>query len=154
SMAARLRMTPEALAAGMHRIINARMADEIRLVSVRRGYDPRQFALVLLGGAGPVHGGRLATMLAIPTTVGPTAPGGLSAFGLLVAHIEHDQSRTFAARADEVEAAHMDQVLAELDRLGQERMWRDRVPPAAVQVTHAADLRYVGQSYELEVPLP
>lgn len=58
SMAARLHMTPEALAAGMHRIINARMADEIRLVSVRRGYDPRQFVLVLLGGAGPVHGGR------------------------------------------------------------------------------------------------
>ena len=153
-MAARLHMTPEALAAGMHHILNACMADEIRLVSVRRGYDPRQFALVPLGGAGPVHGGRLAAMLSIPTTVVPTAPGVLSAFGLLVANIEHDQSRTFAVKAAEVDVERIVQVLAELDLLGQEKMQRDHVPPELVHVNHAADLRYVGQSYELEVPLP
>jgi N-methylhydantoinase A len=152
-MAARLHMTPEALAVGMHHILNACMADEIRLVSVRRGYDPRQFALVPLGGAGPVHGGRLAAMLSIPTTVVPTAPGVLSAFGLLVANIEHDQSRTFAVKAAEVDVERIVQVLAELDLLGQEKMQRDHVPPELVHVTHAADLRYVGQSYELEVPL-
>ena len=153
-MAARLHMTSEALAAGMHHILNACMVDEIRLVSVRRGYDPRQFALVPLGGAGPVHGGRLAAMLSIPTTVVPAAPGVLSAFGLLVANIEHDQSRTFAVKADEVDVERIIQVLAELDLLGQEKMQRDHVPPQLVHVNHAADLRYVGQSYELEVPLP
>jgi N-methylhydantoinase A len=153
-MAARLHMTPEALAAGLHHILNAGMADEIRLVSVRRGYDPRQFALVPLGGAGPVHGGRLAAMLSIPTTVVPAAPGVLSAFGLLVANIEHDQSRTFAVKAAEVDVERIVQVLAELDLLGQEKMQRDHVPPDLVYVNHVADLRYVGQSYELEVPLP
>jgi N-methylhydantoinase A len=153
-MAARLHMTSEALAAGMHHILNASMVDEIRLVSVRRGYDPRQFALVPLGGAGPVHGGRLAAMLSIPTTVVPAAPGVLSAFGLLVANIEHDQSRTFVVKADEVDVERIMQVLAELDLLGQEKMHRDHVPPQLVHVNHAADLRYVGQSYELEVPLP
>ena len=153
-MAARLHMTPEALAAGMHRILNAGMADEMRLVSVRRGYDPRQFALVPLGGAGPVHAGRLAAMLSIPTIVVPTAPGVLSAFGLLVAHIEHDQSRTFAVKANEADIKRIIQVLAELDRLGREKMQRDHVSPDLVHVSHAADLRYVGQSYELEVPLP
>src|SRR5919197_423064 len=153
-MAMRLHMTPETLAAGMHRILNAGMADEIRLVSVRRGYDPRQFALVPLGGAGPVHAGRLAAMLSIPTTVVPAAPGVLSAFGLLVANIEHDQSRTFAVKAAEADVERMVQVLAELDLLGQEKMQRDHVPPELVHVNHAADLRYVGQSYELEVPLP
>jgi len=153
-LAARLHMTPEALAAGMHHILNAGMADEIRLVSVRRGYDPRQFALVPLGGAGPVHGGRLAAMLFIPTTVVPAAPGVLSAFGLLVANIEHDQSRTFAVRADEIDVERLVQALAELDLLGQEKMQRDHVPPERVYVNHTADLRYVGQSYELEVPLP
>jgi N-methylhydantoinase A len=153
-MAARLHMTPEALAAGMHHILNAGMADEIRLVSIRRGYDPRQFALVPLGGAGPVHGGRLAAMLSIPTTVVPAAPGVLSAFGLLVANIEHDQSRTFAVKAHEADVERIVQVLAELDLLGQEKMQRDRVPAELVHVDHAADLRYVGQSYELEVPLP
>jgi len=153
-MATRLHMTPEALAAGMHHILNAGMADEIRLVSVRRGYDPRQFALVALGGAGPVHGSRLAAMLSIPTTVVPTAPGVLSAFGLLVANIEHDQSRTFAVKADEVDVERLIQVLTELDLLGQEKMQHDHVSPELVHVNHTADLRYVGQSYELEVPLP
>jgi N-methylhydantoinase A len=153
-MAVRLHMTPEALAAGLHHILNAGMADEIRLVSVRRGYDPRQFALVPLGGAGPVHGGRLAAMLSIPTTVVPAAPGVLSASGLLVADIEHDQSRTFAVKADEADVERIVQVLAELDLLGQEKMQRDYIPPECVHVNHTADLRYVGQSYELEVPLP
>lgn len=153
-MAAQLQMTPVALASGIHRIINARMADEIRLVSVRRGYDPRQFALVLLGGAGPVHGGRLAHMLSIPTIVVPAAPGVLSAFGLLVANIEHDHTRTFAVKADEVDVAHLQGLFAELEQRGQEKMQRDRVPPALIQVARSADLRYVGQSYELEVPLP
>ncbi|GIX49632.1 MAG: hypothetical protein KatS3mg131_3843 [Candidatus Tectimicrobiota bacterium] len=153
-LASRLQLTPVALAAGIHRIINARMADEMRLVSVRRGYDPRQFALLLLGGAGPVHGGRLARMLAMPVAIVPPAPGVLSAFGLLVASIEHDQSRTYAVNAEEAEVAELARRFAELDALGQEKMRRDRVPLEAVQVAHFADMRYVGQSYELEVPLP
>jgi N-methylhydantoinase A len=152
-MAAALQMTPVALASGMHRIINTRMADEIRLVSVRRGYDARQFALVLLGGAGPVHGGRLARMLSIPTVIVPATPGVLSAFGLLVASIEHDHTRTLAAKAEAIDLARLAQLFAELERLGQEKMQRDRVPPPLVQVTRYIDLRYVGQSYELEIPL-
>jgi len=93
-------------------------------------------------------------MLSIPTTVVPTAPGVLSAFGLLVANIEHDQSRTFAVKADEVDVERLIQVLTELDLLGQEKMQHDHVSPELVHVNHTADLRYVGQSYELEVPLP
>jgi N-methylhydantoinase A len=152
-LAAQLQMTPVALASGIHRIINTRMADEMRLVSVRRGYDPRQFALVLLGGAGPVHGGRLARMLSIPTVIVPATPGVLSAFGLLVASAEHDHTRTFAAKAQEVDLARLERLFEELERLGQEKMQRDRVPAQLVQVARSADLRYVGQSYELEVPL-
>jgi N-methylhydantoinase A len=153
-MAERLDMAPVELAAGIHHIINARMADETRLVSVRRGDDPRQFALLLLGGAGPVHGGRLARMLSIPTMIVPPAPGVLSAFGLLVARIEHDHTRTFAVSADAVDVAQMVALFGELDRLGQAKMAADRVDPNVVQVDRFADLRYVGQSYELEVPLP
>jgi N-methylhydantoinase A/oxoprolinase/acetone carboxylase beta subunit len=70
------------------------------------------------------------------------------------ASIEHDQSRTFAVPAAAVDLAQMVQVLEELDRLGRDKMQRDRVPPPDVQIAHAADLRYIGQSYELEVPLP
>ena len=153
-MANRLSMTPERLASGIHRIINGRMGDEIRLVSVRRGYDPRHFVLVGLGGAGPVHGGRLARMLGIPVVIVPPAPGVLCALGLLVAAVEHEHSRTFTARSDGADQERLEAVFADLDRLGHEKMARDGVPPEAVRVSRFADLRYVGQSYELEVPLP
>ncbi len=153
-MARTLSMTPERLASGIHRIVNARMGDEVRLVSVRRGYDPRRFALVLLGGAGPVHGGRLARMLGIPAVIVPQAPGILCAFGLLVAAVEHEHGRTFTTRSDGADRQRLEAVFADLDRLGREKMARDRVPESAVRVSRFADLRYAGQSYELEVPLP
>jgi N-methylhydantoinase A len=153
-MAEQLHMSSVELASGIHRIINARMADEVRLVSVRRGYDARQFVLLLLGGAGPLHGGRLMRMLAMPMAVVPVSPGVLSAFGLLVANIEHDHTRTFTMPADEVEVARLDALFDDLEQLGREKMQQDRVPPEAVRVSRHADLRYVGQSYELEVALP
>lgn len=152
-MGKRIGLAPLALAAGIHRIINERMADEVRLVSVRRGHDPRRFALVALGGAGPVHAGRLAALLAMPTIVVPATPGVLSAFGLLVAAIEHEHSRTFAARAEDVSPQDAESVFESLDLLGQQKMQRDRVASGDVVVERFGDLRYVGQSYELEVPL-
>jgi N-methylhydantoinase A len=97
----RLGLTAVEAAAGIHRVINSKMADEIRLVSIKRGYDPREFALVLLGGAGPVHGGRLAAELGIPKLVVPPVPGVLSALGLLVANVEHDLVATVAVLASE-----------------------------------------------------
>jgi N-methylhydantoinase A len=93
-------------------------------------------------------------MLSIPTMIVPPAPGVLSAFGLLVSRIEHDHTRTFAVKADAVDLAQLGALFDELDTLGQARMRADRVAPEAVQVARFADLRYVGQSYELEVPLP
>ena len=141
-------------AAGIHRIVNARMADQLRLVSVRRGHDPRRFALVPLGGAGPVHAGRLAEQLDIDTIVVPPAPGVLSAFGLLVADIEHEHSATFGQEAAAVDLDAMRRAFAALDEVCRAKMARDRVPPDAVAVRHSCEMRYVGQAYELEVPLP
>jgi N-methylhydantoinase A len=148
-----LDLTVEALAAGIHRIVNERMANEIRLVSVKRGHDPRRFALVPLGGAGAVHAGRLAALLAIPTVLVPQAPGVLSAFGLLVAHVEHEQTRTIGMRLDEPDLARLGVLVAELDTLCHTRMARERVRLDSVRIAHFLDVRYVGQSYELEVPL-
>lgn len=140
-------------ASGVHRILNSRMADQLRLVSIRRGYDPRQFALVALGGAGPVHAGRLAQQLGMARVIVPATPGVLSAFGLLVANVEHEHSRTFAVRAAEADAAALAAAFAELDAVCTERMRQDRVPAADVTITRSAEMRYVGQSYEIEVPL-
>ena len=95
-------------ALGIHRVVNARMADQIRLRSVRRGYDPRLFALVVLGGAGATHGIDLAVDLGIPRVVVPPAPGVLSAYGLLVANVEHEQIASHSARADEADPTEID----------------------------------------------
>jgi N-methylhydantoinase A len=140
-------------AAGIHRVVNARMADQIRLVTIKRGYDPRQFSLVVLGGAGPVHGAALAEEMGMAEVLVPEAPGVLAAFGLLAAAIEHHHARTLHARTDVADLADVNRCLAELDAAGRARMRDEGVPADAVRVAYAADMRYVGQAYELEVPL-
>jgi N-methylhydantoinase A len=140
-------------AAGIHRVINARMADQIRLVTIKRGYDPRGFSLVVLGGAGPVHGVPLAAEMGMAEVIVPEAPGVLAAFGLLSAAIEHHHARTLQAAADGADFAAVNRCLAELDAAGRARMQEEGVPAAGVRVAYSADLRYVGQAYELEVPI-
>jgi N-methylhydantoinase A len=142
-----------ATAAGIHRVINARMADQIRLVTIKRGYDPRQFALVTLGGAGPVHGVALAGEMGMAETIVPETPGVLAAFGLLSAAIEHHHARTLQAPTDAIDLTAVNRCLDELDAAGRARMQAEGVPAGAVRVTYSADMRYVGQAYELEVPI-
>jgi N-methylhydantoinase A len=149
----RLGVDAVAAAAGIHRVVNARMADQIRLVTIKRGYDPRQFALVVLGGAGPVHGAALAAEMGMAEVLVPEAPGVLAAFGLLAAAIEHHHARTLQARTDGADLAAVNRCLAELDAAGQGRMREEGVLARDVRVAYAADMRYVGQAYELEVPI-
>ena len=142
-----------AAAAGIHRVVNARMADQIRLVTIKRGYDPRRFSLVVLGGAGPVHGAALADEIGMAEVLVPEAPGVLAAFGLLAATIEHHHARTLQAHTDVADLTDVNRCLAELDALGRARMDEEGVPAREVRVVYAADMRYVGQAYELEVPI-
>jgi N-methylhydantoinase A/oxoprolinase/acetone carboxylase beta subunit len=154
SVAARLRLDPVATAAGMHRVVNARMADQIRLMTIQRGHDPREFTLVLLGGAGPVHGVALAEELGLRDVLVPEAPGVLSAFGLLAAAIEHQHARTLPGVVEQADLGAVDACLRDLDATGRARMREEGVPETAVQVAYTADMRYVGQAYELAVPIP
>lgn len=150
---ARIGMRKVEVAAGIHTILNNRMADEIRLLTVARGYDPREFSLVMLGGAGPLHGGSLARTLRIPRVIVPFAPGVLSAFGLLVSHIEHDNTASFRRPAGPESLAGLRETFESLDRAGREDMRRDNVAAERVNVKRYAEMRYVGQSYELEVEI-
>jgi len=127
------------------------MNDEVRRVSVQRGFDPRQFTLLPLGGAGPVHGCALAQDLNMAKVLIPDTPGVLSAFGLLVANIEHDQMETLARRADQVDRAALEEVFKRLEARGQTKMSADGVAPDDVEIRRQADMRYVGQSYELTI---
>jgi N-methylhydantoinase A len=154
ALAARLGLDVVTTAAGIHRVVNARMADQIRLVTIKRGYDPRGFALVVLGGAGPVHGVALAEEIGISEVLVPEAPGVLAAFGLLAAAVEHHHARTLQSPVDSVDLTAVNSCLAALDEAGRARMREEGVALEAVHVTYAADMRYVGQAYELEVPIP
>lgn len=137
-------------ARGIHRVANATMTRAIRRVTLERGHDPRTFALVAFGGAGPMHAGALASRLDIDTIRVPRANGVLSALGLLAADERHDASRTVRALLDTVVPADIEshyeslaaQTLAETDASD------------GMAVTRLADLRYAGQSYELPVEVP
>nr|WP_283949872.1 hydantoinase/oxoprolinase family protein [Limobrevibacterium gyesilva] len=140
-------------AEGIHRIVNARMADEIRLVSLRRGFDPREFALVLFGGGGPVCGWAVARELEIATALVPFAPGALCAYGLSTAALEYDEAVTVKSRADTVDPAALEAAFARLDVAGARRMAEDGVAAADVTAARSADMRHIGQSWELKVPV-
>jgi N-methylhydantoinase A len=148
-----LRMSTDDAALGIIAIAEAHMADAIRLVSVERGLDPRDFTLVAFGGAGALHAVRLAEALSIRDVLVPPAPGNLSAMGSLCADVRHDHARTVVARlVPELVAeviATFDELLGEADAA----LAADGVAPDARRCTLSADLRYQGQNYELTLPV-
>ena len=152
-VAAPLGLTVEDAAAGIHQVINAQMAEGIRLVSVRQGFDPREFSLVAMGGAGPVHACALAIELGIGRIVVPRHPGVLSAAGLLAAPIEHEVAAAFGEPFAGLAMARVRRVVAELDLAGRGLMEREGVAAEDTEVLHFADVCHVGQGYHLEVPL-
>jgi N-methylhydantoinase A/oxoprolinase/acetone carboxylase beta subunit len=150
-------LSVEQAALGIHRIVNAQMAEAMRLVSIGRGIDPRGYTLLPLGGAGPIHAAALAAELGISRILVPSHPGVLSAAGLLGAPIEHEVSAAYpqplaGARWDEARA-----VLGRLDESCAGLMRQEAVALAAaprnMAIRYAADVCYVGQGYHLEIPL-
>ena len=143
----------EDAAAGIHQVVNAQMAEGVRLVSVRQGYDPREFTLVAMGGAGPLHACALAADLAITRVVVPRHPGVLSAAGLLAAPIEHEVSIAYAEPLAGLAMAPVRRIVADLDAAGRTLIEREGLSPDRdVEVLHFADICHVGQGYHLEVP--
>jgi N-methylhydantoinase A len=135
-------------------IANAAMVSALRLVSVQRGFDPRDFVLVAFGGAGPVHANRLAAETEIATTLIPPGPGLFSALGLLVSDLKHDYSAPVMRRADRLDLPALAATLARLEAEGRAALAREGVGEGDMVFQPHADLRYVGQSFELTVPLP
>jgi N-methylhydantoinase A len=141
------------VAHGIVEIANAAMTNALRLVSVQRGFDPRDFVLVAFGGAGPVHANRLAAETDIGTTVIPMSPGTTSALGLLVTDLQHDYSVTLNQRTDRLDDRAVEHAYRDLESQGREALAREGVPATDIQLLRQVDIRYVGQSYELTVPL-
>jgi N-methylhydantoinase A len=146
-------MSVEDAALGIHRVVNAQMVEGMRLVSIRRGLDPRRFTLVALGGAGPIHATSLAAELGIAGVLIPRNPGVLSAAGLLAAPIEHEVAIAFPRPLAGVDFADVRVALDGLDRSCSALMAEESVGDLPVSVQYSADIWYIGQSYHLEVPL-
>ena len=142
----------EDAAAGIHRVVNAQMAEGIRLVSVRQGFDPREFTLVAMGGAGPLHASALAADLGITRVLVPRHPGVLSAAGLLAAPIEHEVSVAYGESFAGLSMTPVRRIVAELDAAARTLMEREGLEPREIEVLHFADVCHVGQGYFLEVP--
>ena len=138
---------------GIVEIANTAMVNALRLVSVQRGYDPRDFALVAFGGAGPAHANRLAALTDIPVAIIPQSPGTASALGLLVTDLKHDYATTLIQRLDQVVPQALEQTFRELEAQGRETLGREGMAEAAMDFRRQVDLRYVGQSHELTLPL-
>jgi N-methylhydantoinase A/oxoprolinase/acetone carboxylase beta subunit len=148
-----LGMSVEQAALGIHRVINATMAEGIRFVSVKRGIDPRRFSLVPLGGGGPVHATALARELGMRRVIVPLHPGVLSAAGLLAAPVEHQAAVAFNAPVAQVTRVQLAQRYEELDQRCAALMAGEGVVGSRIERHHLADVCYIGQSYHLEVAL-
>ncbi len=139
--------TAEEFAAGIVRVVETQMEKAIRVISVERGHDPRDFTLVAFGGGGPLHACSLARALRIPRVLAPAMPGALSAVGILLADTVRDYSRTVMLPGEEI--GNLDAILAELERKGAAEFAAEGLEGEAQQ---SVDLRYRRQGYELNVP--
>jgi N-methylhydantoinase A len=145
-------LTLENFAAGVIRVVNATMEKAIRLVSIERGRDPREFALVAFGGAGGLHAGALAEALSIPRVIIPAFPGALSALGILASNVVKDYSRTVLWRVSEqIPAAKLSGEFAAMEKTAAED-FRQEAWGATAHYKRSVDIRYRGQGYELNIP--
>ena len=147
----RLGLDAEAAAAAVLRIANDRMAGAIRLVSLSRGHDPRDFALFAFGGAGPLHATALARELAIPTVLVPARPGITNALGCVVADLRHDYVRTVNKPLSLLDDAKVARIYAEQSAEGEATIGREGVPVRELRRVHTADMQFQGQSHILSV---
>lgn len=136
------------------RVANANMANAVRLISIARGHDPRDFALVAFGGAGPLHGADIARELNIPIVVVPPNPGVTSAVGCMLVDIQHDVSRMFFKNASQADPAEIEAGFREIEAEGRERLVRDGVAEEDMTFQRLIDMRYRGQWRSLAVSVP
>ncbi|HID34907.1 MAG TPA: hydantoinase/oxoprolinase family protein, partial [Anaerolineae bacterium] len=148
-----LGLEPLETAEGVIRVANARMEQAIRVISIERGFDPREFTLVPFGGAGPMHALEMAAALHIPRVLIPRYPGVLSALGLTLADLVKDYSRTVMWAMEGVRTEDLAQGFAPLLAQARADLQAEGFSEDAIRLEQALDLRYKGQSFELTVPL-
>ncbi|MDA4848379.1 hydantoinase/oxoprolinase family protein [Hoeflea poritis] len=154
ALGAQFGMEPQQMAQGIIDIINAKMADAIRTITIRRGIDPRDFSLLAFGGAGPAQAAALAEELEIGEVIIPVHPGAFSAWGMLQTDVRHDFKETFYGFWDQVEKDDLEARFARLEAEGRAYLIEEGVGETAIEFERSADFRYHGQEYVLTIPVP
>ena len=152
-VATRFGLSVRDAAARIAEVVNSNMAQALRIVSVERGHDPREFSLIAFGGAGPVHAVALAEELAIPEVIIPPAPGAFSAMGLVATDLKRDYARTLYANLDQVDPARVAEAFAAMEAAGSAMLQAASVPAERRALPRFADVRYRRQAYELTLPV-
>ena len=152
--AQRLGLDLHAAALGIVAITNSNMARAIRVMTVERGLDPREFVLLPFGGAGPLHACELAEQLAMREVLVPLTPGVTSALGTLCVDIVHDLARSYIAPLSRVDAGQVEAIIRELEAQAREALTLDEIEGDRQRLERFLDLRYVGQVKTLTIPLP
>jgi N-methylhydantoinase A len=143
-----------AAAAGVIDVVNHAMAEALKIVSVQRGHDPRDFTLAAFGGAGPLHAAALADELGIAEVICPPIPGAFSALGLVGTDLKRDYVHTLYVNTATADPAALEAAFVELEHTGAAMLDRAKVPPVQRRFERTVDARYARQSYELSVPVP
>ncbi|MBI4457222.1 MAG: hydantoinase/oxoprolinase family protein [Acidobacteria bacterium] len=149
-----LGLTTEQVAWGIHQIVNENMANAARVHLGERGKDPRHMPLFAFGGAGPVHGYRVAEVLHLPALISPLGAGVGSTFGLLVAPLAFDFVRSAYSRLDSLDWGFANALLQEMARQGRMVLENSGLAASEISYRRSADMRYAGQGHEVSVPIP
>jgi N-methylhydantoinase A len=152
-IAAPLKMSARQAAAGIRRIVDMRMADEIRVFAAKRGVDLASFTLLPFGGAGAVHAAAVAEELGMRRILVPPRPGAFSALGLLCTDVVHDYIRSELKPLAETTPDHAEAIFGELEKKARNELAAEHMNPADASLTREFDLRYAGQGYELRTSL-
>jgi len=151
SVADQIGLSVEKTAEGICDIANAKMADAIRTLTVKRGIDPREFTIVAFGGAGPMHAVLIAELLGVEKVLVPEVSGTFSAWGMLQTDIRYDSVRNFLSPVDQVDNKVMDELYEEMQKESVEVLEQQHIRADQIKFQKSADIRYVGQEYTVNI---
>ena len=152
-IASAMNLTTHQAAEGIYNIVNENMFGALRLVSVQKGYDPRDFALVALGGAGPLHGNALSILTGSWPTIIPPTPGVLSSLGFLHSDIKNEFSRTVIRTVDKIDRGEIKTILEDLGTQASDWLEQEHIPTRNQRINYQIDLRYYRQGYEFPIDI-
>jgi N-methylhydantoinase A len=139
---------------GIHKLTNANMADAIRVMSIQKGHDPRNFALLAAGGAGPAHAARLGQAVGLARVIVPKAASVFCALGMLESDLKHDYVYTFWDHLSKIDLDRFNSEYERLEAEGREALMAEGTRPEDIYFERKMDLRYIGQHHEVTVPVP